>query len=168
MSTFQIFAIDPRKKVPEQLIYLNNCRELYASTMMAVRSLGPELPFGSEHLLHLKSAIAAIDFQVARLEGKTTEITKTLSRALSNCPNCSVKDRYSIIMLAAESGIKVDTFLDDLDKVGCLTPAQCEKESKIFPNAKILASRSSGRKIMTTYHTRDFLIIFTIIATFLS
>jgi hypothetical protein len=55
---------------------------------------------------------------------------------LKYCANCSVKERFDIIIRAAISGIVVERFLDELDKIGCLTKEQCDKEQKIAEEKK--------------------------------
>ncbi|KAI8443348.1 hypothetical protein BY996DRAFT_8269052 [Phakopsora pachyrhizi] len=98
----------------------------------AIRSL----PGTRDELDRIKPAQSFLDFQFERLKGDKPEIQKSLDGALKNCINCRSKDRHQIIMLAAESGIKVDKYLKDLDSVECTTKEQCllqvssEKKSK--------------------------------------
>jgi hypothetical protein len=57
MSAFQIFTIDSRTKVPEQIEFLTNSRELYISMDIAIRSLGNQLPQASYHLRTCRSFV---------------------------------------------------------------------------------------------------------------
>ncbi|KNZ50731.1 hypothetical protein VP01_426g5 [Puccinia sorghi] len=130
MSAFEIFTINSRNKVPEQIEFLFNSRELYISMEVAIRSLGNQLPRAADHVRDHRMVAKVLDFQLARLEGRIAEIEKALGEMLRFCANCSVKEKFDIIMRAAESGIIVDRFLDDLDRVGCLTKEQCDEEKK--------------------------------------
>ncbi|KAH9447463.1 hypothetical protein Pst134EA_029499 [Puccinia striiformis f. sp. tritici] len=140
MSAFRLFVIDNRNRVPEQITFLTNSRELYIAMDIAIRSLGNQLPRGNGHLRTCRSIVKVLDFQIARLQGTAPVIAKALGEVLKYCANCSVKEKFDMIMLAAESGISVDIFLDDLDRVGCLTKSQCEEEKKKINNGKELAT----------------------------
>ncbi|KAA1112100.1 hypothetical protein PGT21_022825 [Puccinia graminis f. sp. tritici] len=141
MSAFQIFAIDNTKRVPEQIAFLTNSRELYISMDIAIRSLGNQLPYSGGHVRNSRAISKVLDFQIARLEAKIPAIEKALENMLNYCANCSVKERFDIIMRAGESGIIVDRFLDNLDKIGCLTKDQCEEEKKKLNTVKKPPSR---------------------------
>ncbi|PLW18632.1 hypothetical protein PCANC_13317 [Puccinia coronata f. sp. avenae] len=136
MSAFQIFTIDSRTKVPEQIEFLTNSRELYISMDIAIRSLGNQLPQASYHLRTCRSIVKVLDFQIARLQGRVAKIEDALNQVLKYCANCSVKERFDIIIRAAISGIVVERFLDELDKIRCLTKEQCDKEQKIAEEKK--------------------------------
>ncbi|KAA1068012.1 hypothetical protein PGT21_024872 [Puccinia graminis f. sp. tritici] len=81
MSAFQIFAIDNTKRVPEQIAFLTNSRELYISMDIAIRSLGNQLPYSGGHVRNSRAISKVLDFQIARLEAKIPAIEK----ALENC-----------------------------------------------------------------------------------
>ncbi|WAQ93156.1 hypothetical protein PtA15_18A214 [Puccinia triticina] len=141
MSAFEIFTIDSQKRVPEQITFLTNARELYIAMDIAIRSLGNTLPHAGGHTRNCRAVVKVLDFQIARLEARIPAIEKALETMLKYCANCSVKERFDIIMLASQSGIIVDRFLDGLDKIGCLTKAQCDEEKKQLQSVKKPAAR---------------------------
>ncbi|MBW0492031.1 hypothetical protein O181_031746 [Austropuccinia psidii MF-1] len=127
MASLQLFEIDLSKKVPEQLIYLRNCEELYKAMNLGIRSLGNQL--AHDELAQIKSAQAALHFQITRLVGNKTEIEKALKNLLASCVGCLTKNRHDIVLLAEKSGIDVQHYLDDLEKV-CTPKSPCTEDKK--------------------------------------
>ncbi|KAH9810413.1 hypothetical protein DFH28DRAFT_1085670 [Melampsora americana] len=144
---FALRTLSPSKNLPKDtaLDKLSIYMTLYEAMLVALRSIGPRAPKGAISQMKALQEFLLLDVAVVKQD---IPLVKTkLTSVLRNCPNCSVKDKYEIIMFASSAGIDPEKFFLELEGSGCRSRAKCADLQK----AETERRKSKNSAVMSTF-----------------
>ncbi|EGG10806.1 uncharacterized protein MELLADRAFT_103037 [Melampsora larici-populina 98AG31] len=144
---FALQNLSPSKNLPKDtaLDKLSIYMTLYGSMIVGLRSIGPRAPKGA--ISQMKALIEFLSLNVAVVQQDIPRVKTQLASVLSKCPNCSVKDKYDVIMFASSTGIDPEKFFLELEGSGCNSRAKCADLQKAESNR----IKSKNSAVLSTF-----------------
>ncbi|KAG0152415.1 hypothetical protein CROQUDRAFT_102921 [Cronartium quercuum f. sp. fusiforme G11] len=121
---FAFRKLSPKGHTREEgLEYLATYISLYESMQLALRSIGPRAPKNA--IATAKGVLAFLSMNVALLKLDVPQVKVRLQSTLKLCVDCSVQEKYNLIIFAAGSGFDPESVLRELEGSGCQSSQQC-------------------------------------------